>query len=234
MSIWDRPHPEWTNDDVRPFRTGAEYCLDYFEAYDPHRPRVDIARAKMSYGEGNVAGYQQRSFLMWLCFRFLLVQGEAGIEFGSAGVKAPWCLDTDGLMGEISPYNSSARVPGKMKIDASQPLPFGDGTFNLAISSHVFEHLHGDPVGILREWLRVVKPGGAVGMIIPDNDYFDVMASDPTHVRAWGATGRVRNWGAQEGHFRDQVLSGVADMAVVEAYNTLDNDFSFDVVLVRR
>ena len=40
-------------------------------------------------------------------------------------------------------------------------LPYAAGTFDLALSAHALEHLP-DPVGGLRELVRVVRPGGTV------------------------------------------------------------------------
>jgi SAM-dependent methyltransferase len=45
-------------------------------------------------------------------------------------------------------------------------LPFDDNAQDYVISSHVFEHLP-DPYGALLEWVRVVKNGGYIFMIVP-------------------------------------------------------------------
>ena len=45
-------------------------------------------------------------------------------------------------------------------------LPFDDNSQDYVISSHVFEHLP-DPIGALNEWIRVIKDGGYIFMIVP-------------------------------------------------------------------
>lgn len=48
-------------------------------------------------------------------------------------------------------------------------LPFKDNTLDYVLSSHVFEHFF-DPIKVLNEWIRVLKPGGYIAMIIPHKD----------------------------------------------------------------
>lgn len=45
-------------------------------------------------------------------------------------------------------------------------LPFDDNAQDYVISSHVFEHLP-DPYGALNEWIRVIKDGGYIFLIVP-------------------------------------------------------------------
>lgn len=45
-------------------------------------------------------------------------------------------------------------------------LPFRDDSLDYVVTSHVLEHFF-DTVGTLREWLRVVRPGGYVFCIVP-------------------------------------------------------------------
>lgn len=47
-----------------------------------------------------------------------------------------------------------------------------DATFDFVHSSHCLEHLH-DPAEGLRNWLRVVKPGGHIVVTVPDEDLYE-------------------------------------------------------------
>lgn len=49
-------------------------------------------------------------------------------------------------------------------------LPFKDGEFDFICSIHSFEHFE-DQVKTLKEWLRVLKPGGIIGIVHPDLDF---------------------------------------------------------------
>jgi len=48
----------------------------------------------------------------------------------------------------------------------AEKLPFADGRLDFVISNHMLEHA-GDPVQVLREWRRVLKPGGIMAFTAP-------------------------------------------------------------------
>lgn len=65
-------------------------------------------------------------------------------------------------------------------------LPFPDGALDYLCSSHVIEHLP-NPLGGLYEWLRVLRPGGLLYLVVPDKRYtFDVgrPITPPEHLLA--------------------------------------------------
>ncbi len=49
-------------------------------------------------------------------------------------------------------------------------LPLADGTLDYLCSSHVLEHLP-DPLAALHEWHRVLRPGGWLYLVVPDQRY---------------------------------------------------------------
>ena len=58
----------------------------------------------------------------------------------------------------------------KSKIHCTQEdarnLSFEDNTFDRVIAAHVLEHLV-QPGDVLREWMRVLKPGGVLTLVLP-------------------------------------------------------------------
>ncbi len=91
---------------------------------------------------------------------------DAGCGTGRSGVALRAVGFTNVLGADLSPV--SLRVAGRrgvyrtmLAVDLKQPLPFADDRFSAAISAGVFTYV-GDPEPVIRELLRVVRPGGLV------------------------------------------------------------------------
>jgi len=54
-------------------------------------------------------------------------------------------------------------------LSSGDNLPFKDASLDYVLSSHVIEHFF-DPIKALREWHRVIKPGGYIFVIAPHKD----------------------------------------------------------------
>lgn len=60
-----------------------------------------------------------------------------------------------------------------VKLDAEKLDLFADASVDLVFSSHLLEHIATDKVApTLKEWMRVVKPGGHLVMYLPDEDEY--------------------------------------------------------------
>jgi len=63
------------------------------------------------------------------------------------------------------------------RFDAAQgreayPLALPDDSADEIRASHIFEHFgHGQAAAVLRDWVRVLKPGGLIKLAVPDLDY---------------------------------------------------------------
>ena len=57
---------------------------------------------------------------------------------------------------------------------------FKDGEVDNIIAKHVLEHFE-DPLKTLIEWHRVLRPGGKIGVVVPDDEFVDTLSQDPTH-----------------------------------------------------
>ena len=63
--------------------------------------------------------------------------------------------------------------PNRIVNATGESLPFDDGHFDIVYSTNVLEHT-ADPARVLREAVRVVKPGGIVQIVCPNYlSYFD-------------------------------------------------------------
>ncbi len=64
---------------------------------------------------------------------------------------------------------------------ASGDLPmFADDTLDYVVLRHNLEHYQ-DFIKAIQEWKRVLKPGGLIGMVVPDDERCDTIRLDPTH-----------------------------------------------------
>jgi SAM-dependent methyltransferase len=94
---------------------------------------------------------------------------------------ARWFDDYTGI--DSSPeavQAASARGVNVLQHDADQPLPFADASFDGVVLKDVLEHLH-EPVALVREVHRVLKPGGRAFASSPDAQRW--VWDDYTHVR---------------------------------------------------
>ena len=60
-----------------------------------------------------------------------------------------------------------APVRSRHVAEASDLSPIPDASYDFVLASHVLEHI-ANPLRALREWSRVLKPGGALVVIVPD------------------------------------------------------------------
>lgn len=75
----------------------------------------------------------------------------------------------EGTREDGSPYVFDAgRPPGLNYVcDATNLDGIGSGAYGCLLASHCLEHI-ANPVKALKEWQRVVKPGGAIVIVLPD------------------------------------------------------------------
>ena len=104
-----------------------------------------------------------------------LLDGLKGIEIGGSahnqfGLNTINCgHSTDGTAYAVEEKKLCGNV---LKVDVecdAGSLPFEDGQWDFVIASHVLEHCY-DVIGTLKEWLRVVRPGGYVFVIFPHKE----------------------------------------------------------------
>ncbi|MCL5960698.1 MAG: class I SAM-dependent methyltransferase [Chloroflexi bacterium] len=123
-------------------------------------------------------------------------------------------IDRYGYGERIVEYGRRVSVANH-KSSASS-LPFKDETMDTVIASHVLEHI-GDTREALSEWLRILKPGGHLCLLIPDARW--TAGRDPTHVHEWTSEDFRREW---------------ADRYHTVQFDTLHNYWSFDWVVEKQ
>ena len=66
----------------------------------------------------------------------------------------------------IESVNIDPKIQPTHLVPPGQPLPLADGTYDAVICFNTLEHIY-DPVSVLNELYRVVKPGGQVHVMVP-------------------------------------------------------------------
>jgi SAM-dependent methyltransferase len=103
--------------------------------------------------------------------------GLPGLQVGSFERRHPSCLNAD-LCGLVDFALVSTepqrifRVEGGthfIQLDATKPLPFGEGAFDWVYAEHFIEHITlAEAIGWLKEVRRVLRPGGFARITTPD------------------------------------------------------------------
>jgi SAM-dependent methyltransferase len=93
-------------------------------------------------------------------------QGEAKRFMDAVAPATEWtAVEIDPKRVEVCRRLGYTHVVSEVDLE-KEPLPFADGTFDIVVGSHVLEHLENADAA-LKDWMRVVKPGGALILGVP-------------------------------------------------------------------
>jgi len=83
------------------------------------------------------------------------------LNLGSGGRARPGWMNLDLDRG------------GELRLDLRRPLPLPDASCAEIYSEHVLEHLAypGEVEAVLRDWFRVLAPGGVLSLGVPDTEW---------------------------------------------------------------
>lgn len=119
--------------------------------------------------------------------------------------------------GSAESYVSHAHLRGW-----ADELPFRSESVDFLVALHVLEH-ESDPVATVLHWLDVVKPGGGVGIVVPDWRYtWDARNDRHPWSRRWNPTPRL----LEQLHARHW-----SHACTLECLDTYPFKLSFDLVL---
>lgn len=86
-----------------------------------------------------------------------------------------------GVVGNVTGRVSQADIAA----DGGR-LPVRTGSFDTLIARHNLEH-YVDTLAVLHEWRRIVRPGGRLVIVVPDEEAYEgrTLDLDPTHFHAF-------------------------------------------------
>jgi len=129
---------------------------------------------------------QPKPFVDWEADVMLPFCEGKGLDIGCGNRKIPGSIGVDLTPGGKE-GDAGSQMGMKCAADvtvADTDLPFDDDSMDYVHARHVLEHIV-DPLAALREWARVLKPGGKMVVAAPDEELVDGMPLDPTHKHAF-------------------------------------------------
>ena len=96
-------------------------------------------------------------------------------------LTVPWAVGVDQFPeGDFTPWRHTSKA--QIVADIFRPLPmFEDNSVDAIIARHVLEHTI-DVITVLREWRRILKPGGRLIIASPNEEIVDGVPMDVTHL----------------------------------------------------
>lgn len=91
-----------------------------------------------------------------------------GLDIGYGGDPI---VDSAIALDQISRYSYVGSLPQHLAADARDLYMFADNALDYVYSSHCIEDFE-DTAAVLREWARVVRPGGHLCLLFPDEQVY--------------------------------------------------------------
>lgn len=135
-----------------------------------------------------------------------------GVDLGSKGLPVvPWAIQVELPAKDFYRYQGYA-LPNTVEWQGTAlDLPFKDGVLDWVLSSHLLEDfLDWDP--ILKEWIRVLKPGGYLIIQMPDHERFQKACRD--------------GGGGNENHKHETYLGEMSSIAAAYGLKVISEKFT--------
>lgn len=211
---------------VRGYLTNRKELTDYLEPFQSSIPQAQVV-------DRRVVACEVRDWRAWFADK---LQGR-GLELGPLhrpmrthpGMAMTYMdrADRETLRQQF-PDVADSIVQVDVIDDAETLATVADGTFDFVVAAHVIEHMR-NPIGAIVNWLRVVREGGQVYLVVPDKrrtfDKLRVRTPLAHMVLDYQQPSRERDFE----HFLDysvHVHHALIDQAISEAERLRDIDYS--------
>lgn len=132
----------------------------------------------------------------------------SGIEIGAA-VHNPFHIANKIFVGLYEQFYADQVLD---VIANGDTLPFSDNSLSFVLSSHVLEHFP-DPIKALKEWWRVLRPGGILFAIVPHKQRTFDKARQRTLLSELISRHVTGVWPTDNGHFSVWVTADLLELA---------------------
>ena len=105
-----------------------------------------------------------------------------GLEIEGVDIASRWLVVAGRRLDDLG-------LSAPLVAASADQLPYADGSIDTIVADSLLEHLD-DPSAAVREWARVLRPGGTLLVWSPNRRS---LAVDP-HVRLWGLGYLPRSW----------------------------------------
>jgi SAM-dependent methyltransferase len=150
--------------------------------------------------------------------------------FVGEGIDIGGAPDPLSLYAEFFPLMKSVKIWDLDDGDAQFMEGVPDDSFDFINSSHCLEHLR-DPGEGLKNWLRIVKPGGYIVILVPDEDLYEQGQFPSTYNRDHKVTFTINkktSWSDCSINLID-LLKPLSPQAAVEKIELLDASFRYEL-----
>jgi SAM-dependent methyltransferase len=190
-------------------------------------------REKFAYETGTLVLYlgdevtavkkAEENAVLCACPKGFLPEKLNGLNIGAGNrTISPYLTPIDIMRAASSVDGEHHAFTSGSLLSLPDNLPFKNESIDYIVALHMLEHVE-NPVEVIQHWLNIIKPGGGLGIIVPD----------------WRYTWDARNDNHALGHKWNPTPLLIVQMyeqywsklAKLESLNTYDFKISFDFVL---
>jgi SAM-dependent methyltransferase len=113
------------------------------------------------------------------------IKGKKIIELGCGNKKTvPEAIGVDKVPGGEEVPNLYEKSVADIRADVEKELPFEENSVDTIIARHILEHCV-DTISTLRNWIKILKPGGRLIIAVPDESSEITINLNPEHVHVF-------------------------------------------------